>query len=76
MSSLVSIAISRVGYLSGTRGFGWQLAFANPGALVITKLDDSKFLAHLGSEWVFFTVSEAIQVCTMLLNQAATERQV
>ncbi|KAG0562644.1 hypothetical protein KC19_9G162200 [Ceratodon purpureus] len=53
-----------------------QLAFANPGALVITKLDDSKFLAHLGSEWLFFTVSEAIQVCTMLLNQSAAERQV
>lgn len=53
-----------------------QLALANPGALVITKLDDSKFLAHLGSEWFFFTVSEAILVCTMLLNQAAAEQEV
>lgn len=53
-----------------------QLAFANPGALVICKLDDSKLLAHLGSGWLFFIMSEAIQVCTMLLNQAAAERQV
>lgn len=53
-----------------------ELAFANPGALVISKLDDSKFLAHLSSGWLFFIMSEAIQVCTMLLNQAAAERQV
>ena len=42
----------------------------------MTKLDDSKFLEHLGSEWVFFTVGEAIQVCNMLKNRTAAEQEV
>ncbi|KAG0555902.1 hypothetical protein KC19_11G011200 [Ceratodon purpureus] len=47
---------------------GIQLAFANPGTSVLRKLDNSDFLARLGSEWVFMTVGEAIQVCSILMN--------
>jgi len=53
-----------------------QLALANPGCLVIGKLDDAQFLQTLGSEWVFLTVGEGIQVCKMLLHRTTAEREV
>uniref|UniRef100_A0A7I4E5H9 STAS domain-containing protein n=1 Tax=Physcomitrium patens TaxID=3218 RepID=A0A7I4E5H9_PHYPA len=53
-----------------------QLAFANPGSQVIQKFDSSGLLEELGSEWIFFTVGEAVQVCSMFLNKAAGEGSV
>jgi len=53
-----------------------QLAFANPAPEVIQKFDNSHFLDKVGSEWVFFSVSEAVQVCTALRNKGAAERSV
>jgi high affinity sulfate transporter 1 len=62
--------------LKTTKRRGIQLAFANPGSQVIQKFDASKFLELLGSEWVFFTVGEAVQVCSIMLNKASAERSV
>jgi high affinity sulfate transporter 1 len=59
-----------------TRKRGVQLAFANPGSQVIQKFDTSGFLEQLGSEWVFFTVGEAVQVCSIMLNKFEAERSV
>ncbi|KAG0562647.1 hypothetical protein KC19_9G162300 [Ceratodon purpureus] len=59
-----------------TRKRGIQLAFANPGSQVIQKFDTSGFLEQLGSEWVFFTVGEAVQVCSIMLNKSDAERSV
>jgi hypothetical protein len=59
-----------------TRKRGLQLAVANPGSQVIQKLDTSGFLEQLGSEWVFFTVGEAVQVCSIMLNKSGAERSV
>jgi high affinity sulfate transporter 1 len=53
-----------------------QLAVANPGSQVIQKFQYSGFLEKLGSEWVFLTVGEAIQVCSVLINKAGAERAV
>lgn len=53
-----------------------QLAFANPGSQVMQKFDTSGLLEQLGPEWVFFTVGEAVQVCSIMLNKAAAERSV
>jgi len=46
-----------------------QLALANPRATVLEKLDNSNFLSELGLEWIFMTVGEAIQVCSILTTQ-------
>jgi len=59
-----------------TRKRNVQLAFANPAPEVIQKFDNSHFLDKVGSEWVFFSVSEAVQVCTALRNKGAAERSV
>ncbi|XP_024360167.1 sulfate transporter 1.1 [Physcomitrium patens] len=53
-----------------------QLAFANPGSQVIQKFDSSGYLTTLGSEWIFFSVAEGVQVCSVLLNKSAAERSV
>lgn len=45
-----------------------QLTIANPGTSIMRKLDASNFISRLGSEWMFVTVGEAVQVCTILLN--------
>lgn len=55
---------------------GIQLAFANPDTQVIQKFEASGFLATLGHEWVFFSVAEAVQVCTVMLNKSSAERSV
>ncbi|XP_002968282.2 sulfate transporter 1.1 isoform X1 [Selaginella moellendorffii] len=46
---------------------GVQLAFANPGSGVFEKLHKSKFMESLGQQWMFLTVSGAVQVCSSLL---------
>lgn len=46
-----------------------QLAISNPRASVMEKLHSSNFLIHLGIEWIFMSIDEAVQVCSTLQNQ-------
>jgi len=46
-----------------------QLALANPMATIFDKLDSSNLLLELELEWIFMTIGEAIQVCSILMTQ-------
>ena len=59
-----------------TKKRGVQLAFANPGSHVIQKFELSGLLEKLGSEWIFLTVAEAVQVCSVVLNKEHAEASV
>lgn len=46
-----------------------QLALTNPTTTIIERLDNSNFLSQLGFEWMFMTVGEVVQVCSLLIDQ-------
>ncbi|XP_071722601.1 low affinity sulfate transporter 3-like [Rutidosis leptorrhynchoides] len=45
---------------------GIQLAMANPRWQVINKLKRANFINKIGAEWIFLTVSEAVNACIAL----------
>lgn len=46
-----------------------QLVLANPGGEVMKKLDKSKFIDTIGQEWIYLTVSEAVNACNFMMLQ-------
>ncbi|CAA0832138.1 Sulfate transporter 3.1 [Striga hermonthica] len=52
---------------------GLKLALANPGAEVMKKLNNSKFLERMGQEWIFLTVDDAIGACNYTLNNCRSK---
>lgn len=41
-----------------------QLILSNPGSVVIEKLQASKLTEHIGSNYIFLTVADAVRFCT------------
>ncbi|CAL9246726.1 unnamed protein product [Arabidopsis halleri] len=51
-----------------------KLVLANPKGEVVKKLTRSKFIGdHLGKEWMFLTVGEAVEACSYMLHTFKTE---
>ncbi|ONK75508.1 uncharacterized protein A4U43_C03F17630 [Asparagus officinalis] len=42
---------------------GIQVAIANPGLQAVHKMKLSKFVERIGEQWIFLTVSEAVEAC-------------
>ncbi|KAL3675632.1 hypothetical protein R1sor_025580 [Riccia sorocarpa] len=49
---------------------GIQMTIANPVGGVISTLRNAGFLDLLGQEWFFISVSEGVQVCTMMMKRS------
>ncbi|XP_058085031.1 sulfate transporter 3.1-like isoform X2 [Magnolia sinica] len=47
---------------------GLKLVLANPGSVVMKKLDRSKFIDLIGQEWIYLTVGEAVGACNFMLH--------
>lgn len=47
---------------------GLKLVLANPGSEVLKKLKMSTILEKIGAEWVYLTVSEAVEACKYLIE--------
>jgi sulfate transporter 3 len=51
-----------------------KLVLSNPKGEVVKKLTRSKFIGdHLGKEWMFLTVGEAVEACSYMLHTFKTE---
>eukprot|EP00249_Psilotum_nudum_P023890 c29018_g2_i2 orf=213-734(+) len=50
-----------------------QLALANPGRVIIQKLEAGGFMESLGREWLFINVGEAIAKCSQSTYQALSD---
>ncbi|KAL2607959.1 hypothetical protein R1flu_026532 [Riccia fluitans] len=48
---------------------GIQLGISNPVGRVITSFRDGGFVEVLGQEWFFLSVSEAVQVCSVIVKR-------
>ncbi|KAL3676255.1 hypothetical protein R1sor_026203 [Riccia sorocarpa] len=54
---------------------GIQLAISNPGGRVITSLRDGGFVELLGTEWFFLSVSEGVQILSVIVKRKEHDRK-